>query len=173
MTDPDAAKNEPAPPPQPPRPNRQQQMSQLAADERYARQLAEQYDNVGAYEQRTSSRQANRGAEQGLMDDDRERSFIDDDLPIIRDNLRKGFQETQTKVNGWISQLKKKIEDGLDESETPTQGREDPYRRPGGSGRPSGDYDADPQVLGDDFARMQFSPDGSKLSFFNECATSS
>jgi hypothetical protein len=154
MTDPEAAKSE-APPPQPPRP---QPKAQLEADERYARQLAQHYDNVGAYEERTSNRPRGQG-----FDDDREHSFVDDDLPIIRENLRKGFLDTQTKVNGWISTLRKRIEDGFDESEDgPSQeGQGRPQGRPT---RRSGDYDrydADPQVLSDDFAGMKFSSDGS------------
>lgn len=168
MTDPDAAQNESAdevPPPQPPRPQNRTQMSQLEADELYARQLAEHYDNVGAYESRT----ANRGQRQGQRGqdewgDDREHSFIDDDLPVIRENLRKGFFETQEKVNGWITNIKKKIEENFDESEEQTQRQGEPFRRPGESSRRSGDYDrydADPQVLSDDFAGMKFSSDGS------------
>ncbi|KAF4953887.1 hypothetical protein FGADI_5679 [Fusarium gaditjirri] len=171
MTDPDAAQNEPAdevPPPQPPRPQNRSQMSQLEADELYARQLAEHYDNVGAYESRT----ANRGQRQGQRGqnewgDDREHSFIDDDLPVIRENLRKGFFETQEKVNGWITNLKKKIEENFDESEEQTQRQGEPFRRPGESSRRSGDYDrydADPQVLSDDFAGMKFSSDGTPVS---------
>ncbi|EGU80109.1 hypothetical protein FOPG_01393 [Fusarium oxysporum f. sp. conglutinans race 2 54008] len=171
MTDPDAAQNEPAdevPPPQPPRPQNRSQMSQLEADELYARQLAEHYDNVGAYESRT----ANRGQRQGQRGqdewgDDREHSFIDDDLPVIRENLRKGFFETQEKVNGWITNIKKKIEENFDESEEQTQRQGEPFRRPGESSRRSGDYDrydADPQVLSDDFAGMKFSSDGTPVS---------
>jgi len=137
-------------------------MSQVEADELYARQLAEHYDNVGAYEARTSNR--SRG-QHNLDDDDREHSFIDDDLPVIRENLRKGFIETQTKVNGWITNLRKKIEDGFDETEENTQRQGSPFRRPGEASRRSGDYDrydADPQVLSDDFAGMKFSADGSE-----------
>ncbi|KAF4437851.1 CUE domain [Fusarium acutatum] len=171
MTDPDAAQNEPAddvPPPQPPRPQNRTQMSQLEADELYARQLAEHYDNVGAYESRT----ANRGQRQGQRGqdewgDDREHSFIDDDLPVIRENLRKGFFETQEKVNGWITNIKKKIEENFDESEEQTQRQGEPFRRPGESSRRSGDYDrydADPQVLSDDFAGMKFSSDGTPMN---------
>ncbi|KAF5985208.1 CUE domain-containing protein [Fusarium coicis] len=171
MTDPDAAQNEPAeevPPPQPPRPQNRIQMSQLEADELYARQLAEHYDNVGAYESRT----ANRGQRQGQRGqdewgDDREHSFIDDDLPVIRENLRKGFFETQEKVNGWITNIKKKIEENFDESEEQTQRQGEPFRRPGESSRRSGDYDrydADPQVLSDDFAGMKFSSDGTPVN---------
>ncbi|KAF4988908.1 hypothetical protein FGRMN_9489 [Fusarium graminum] len=176
MTDPDAAQNEPVddvPPPQPPRPQNRTQMSQLEADELYARQLAEQYDNVGNYESRTANRGGHDGrqrqAQQGQdqWGDDREHSFIDDDLPVIRDNLRKGFFETQEKVNGWITNLKKKIEENFDESEEHTQRQGQPFRRPGESSRPSGDYDrydADPQVLSDDFAGMKFSSDGTPMN---------
>ncbi|RGP64123.1 hypothetical protein FLONG3_9669 [Fusarium longipes] len=174
MTDPDAAQNEPAdvPPPQPPRPQNRSQMSQMEADELYARQLAEHYDNVGAYENRTANRGVNDGRQrQGQQGpewgDDREHSFIDDDLPIIRENLRKGFFETQEKVNGWITNLKKKIEENFDESEEHTQSQGQPFRRPGESSRRSGDYDrydADPQVLSDDFAGMKFSSDGTPMN---------
>lgn len=165
MTDPDAIKNEPeeVPPPQPPRPQGQAQMSQVEADELYARQLAEHYDNVGAYEARTSSRSRSAGQNQGLDGEDREHSFMDDDLPVIRENLRKGFFETQTKVNGWITGLRKKIEDSFDESEESTQREGQPFRRQGEASRRSGDYDrydADPQVLSDDFGGIRLSADG-------------
>ncbi|KID67118.1 CUE domain protein, partial [Metarhizium hybridum] len=166
MTDPDAVKNEPeeVPPPQPPRPQGRAQMSQVEADELYARQLAEHYDNVGAYEARVSNRTRNAGQPQGWEGDEREHSFIDDDLPVIRENLRKGFLDTQTKVNGWITGLRKKIEDSFDESEENNQGHGQPFRRQGEASRRSGDYDrydADPQVLSDDFAGIRLSADGS------------
>jgi hypothetical protein len=198
MTDPDAAKNEPraeeVPPPQPPRPNATAQ-SQLEADERYARQLAEHYENVGAYEARTQNRPQDRqrGAQGGypargssrqqqqqqqqpypapLNQNDREYSFLDDDLPAIRDNLRKGFVETQTKVNGWITNLKKKIDETFEEGDERSQGqasssfegRNNYGNNYGGGPRPrSSDYDrydADPEVLGDDFAGIKLAPDG-------------
>jgi hypothetical protein len=101
-----------------------------------------------------------------------ERSFIDDDLPIIRDNLKKGFFETQSKVNGWITNLKKKI-DGEDDS---TQqgygsGSTSQYRqRRSGDGRQSGDYgryDADPELLSDDFAGIQMNSDGSQYTHYD------
>lgn len=186
MTDPDAAKNEPAeaaPPPQPPRPTGQRaQMSQLEADELYARQLAEHYNNVGAYEARTSSRNPDGRprprAQQGQQGygDDREHSFLDDDLPVIRDNLRKGFEETQKQVNGWITNIRKKLEENFDESDQggssqqgyqgQQQQQHGQYARQG-PGRRSGDYhnyDADPQVLSDDFAGMKFSSDGTPVN---------
>ncbi|KAK7423914.1 ubiquitin-binding protein cue5 [Neonectria punicea] len=173
MTDPDAVRNEPeddeVPPPQPPRPQARGNISQVEADELYARQLAEHYDNVGAYENRTANRGPGGGRTRHVQErggDDPEHSFLDDDLPIITENLRKGFFETQTKVNGWITNLKKKIEENFDESEEGTQRQGEPFRRPGESSRRSGDYDrydADPEVLTDDFAGMKFAADGTPL----------
>ncbi|KAF2172946.1 hypothetical protein M409DRAFT_16897 [Zasmidium cellare ATCC 36951] len=120
MSDPDFKAEEAVPPPQPPRPAMRQPMSQLQADEAYARQLAEQYNNGGQrsqnrYNQREPGR---RGPNQQSYDDDedRERSFFDDDLPEIGKNIQQGFFETQKRVNSWITQFKKKI-DGDDEDE--------------------------------------------------------
>ncbi|MCJ1315058.1 ubiquitin-binding protein cue5 [Xylographa vitiligo] len=181
MSDPDS-QHEPAPPPQPPRPVSSAKLhtgqSQLEADEQYARQLAEQYNGTAAYggpprsiskDQRAprGSRNRDTGLKPSeLYDDDREHSFIDDDLPVIRDNIRKGFIETQSKVNSFINNLKKRI-DGDDEegSLRPPARTATGYssgqtqqqyggRRSGDVGRRSGDrdrYDADPQVIGDDF----------------------
>lgn len=102
-------------------------------------------------------------------------NFLLDDLPVIRDNLRKGFLETQSTVNKWVQNFKKKLDGEEDEDDfdarpaRPAQGR---YGQPGGgsmygrrsgdTGRRSGDrerYDADPQVLGDDFATLQMRDD--------------
>ncbi|KAK8134711.1 CUE domain protein [Apiospora sp. TS-2023a] len=185
MSDPDAVQNDPVaeereqPPPQPPRPTGPQAtMSQVEADELYARQLAEHYDNVGAYENRTSNRGGPGGQQQqprrqqGLMPDEeyeREPNFIDDELPVIRENLRKGFVETQSKVNSWFTNLKKRIDGEYDSEEDesqPTRRQAQPYHRSGEGSRTrrSNDYDrydADPQVLSDDFAGMRLNQDGS------------
>lgn len=90
-----------------------------------------------------------------------------DDLPVIRDNIRKGFLETQSKVNSWVQNFKKRL-DGDEEDEQPasdgylqSHGETQTYgraRRSGDSTRRSGDrerYDADPQVLGDDFSALE------------------
>jgi hypothetical protein len=181
MSDPDAVR-EPTPPPQPPRPQAQRvgstPLSQLQADEQYARQLAEHYGGGYSNEGRNSSRGGvPRGRQQtGLQPrerDEDDRNFIDDDLPIIKENLRKGFLETQSKVNGWITNLKKKIDGEDDEGPSDQQGYNSAsnaqYRsRRSGDGRQSGDYnryDADPQVLSDDFAGIQLNNDGSKYKF--------
>ncbi|KAI0556166.1 hypothetical protein F4679DRAFT_521402 [Xylaria curta] len=178
MSDPDAVQNdpprEPAPPPKPPRPTNRAPLSQMEADELYARQLAEHYDNVGAYEARTMNRSPGgqpRRQATGLKPNemyDREHNFIDDDLPVITENIRKGFLETQTKVNSWFTNLKKKIDGEYDSDEDETQpSKHHPH---GGAGRRSGEgsrqstdyhrYDADPQVLSDDFAGMRLNSDG-------------
>lgn len=183
MSDPDAVV-EPIPPPQPPRPTTTRMgstpQSQLEADEMYARQLAEHYDASAPYDQQRSNRgpSANPQRGQNLKPNelfDENHSFMDDDLPVIKENLRKGFLETQTKVNGWITNLKKRI-DGEDIDGNSQGGPVQGYntgssntqygsRRSGDVGRRSGDYnryDADPQVLGDDFSGIQLNDDGSK-----------
>lgn len=182
MSDPDAAQHEPPPPPQPPRPVAQANpvgRSQLEADEAYARRLAQHYQNqdysrsgppLQGQQQRqyVQPRQGASANQQGYYQDDRERSFIDDDLPVIRDNIKKGFLETQSKINTFFTNFKKQI-DGDDDDETPPP---PPPRRPtqqsgGGTNysRQSGDhtrYDADPQVLGDDFTALQLRDDTGK-----------
>lgn len=183
MTDPDAiaydAEDE-QPPPQPPRPQHgQSHQSQLDADEAYARQLAQHYESQSAaYEARTANRgpgsqprqrQQQTGLKPNELYDDREHSFLDDDLPVIQEQLMKGFQETQTKVNSWFKDLKKKFDDQFDEGEpsSPQQGGRAPFvgRGSAESSRRSRDYeryDADPELLSDDFAGMKFRNDGSK-----------
>jgi hypothetical protein len=188
MTDPDAAED--IPPPPPPRREQPQQLSQLEEDERLARQLAEHYEALSSFGERTSSRTQgsvprrqqtgldpvraaaqNRGAHQQYGEHgDRERSFIDDDLPVIRDNIRKTFVDAQVQANKFFTTLKKKwdeeiIGDDDDGQQRPPGGP----RRQGENGagaRRSNDYhryDADPEVLSDDFAGMKFHADGSKL----------
>jgi hypothetical protein len=179
MSDPDAVQNEPAhvdetPPPPPPRPTGRAELTQLEADELYARQLAEQFDNAGSYEARTANRghpgQQSRRQPTGLNPNEMsDRNFIDDDLPVIKENLRKGFIETQSKVNTWFTNLKKRIDGEYDEDEDesqPSRHPQGPSRRSGDANRRSADYDrydADPQVLSDDFAGIRLNPDGSKL----------
>ncbi|SPO03879.1 related to Nuc-2 protein [Cephalotrichum gorgonifer] len=185
MTDPDAAKADEeaeVPPPQPPRPSQGAGgLSQLEADEQYARQLAEHYERTGSHDApRAHARQPahhrqGRTTDPGLkpnhLYDDRDHSFIDDDLPVIRDSLRKGFLETQTKVNSWITTFKKRLDDAFDEEEAAQQQKQNNIayggRRPGDpSSRRSEDYDrydADPQVITDDFAGMRLAADGTPI----------
>jgi len=172
MNDPDAAKDVQAdePPPQPPRPAPGTAgLSQMEQDELLARRLAEEYENAGTYEDRTSNRdyRPQRRAQTGLrpdqLHDEREHSFLDDDLPVIRENLRKGFLETQTVVTSWITSIKKKVDEAFDEDEETRQSNLAYGRKPGEPSRRSGDYDrydADPHVITDDFAGMKLGSDG-------------
>lgn len=180
MTDPDAVKDdqpEEVPPPQPPRPAAG--LSQMEADEQYARQLAEHYERAApTHDREPRPYHRNQSRETALkpneLYDDREHSFLDDDLPVIRENLRKGFAETQTKVNSWITNFKKRLDDAFEEEEQERQQYQQQQggaygRRPGEpSSRRSGDYeryDADPHVISDDFAGMRLSADGSTFAF--------
>lgn len=95
-----------------------------------------------------------------------------DDLPEIRDNIRQGFLETQKTVTGWLTSFKKKL-DGEEEEEdehyskttaqntsanrAPTQTQPLNRRSQEYQVRRSADYnryDADPQVIGDDFSKL-------------------
>jgi hypothetical protein len=166
--------------------------SQLEADELYARQLAEHYSGLPGQEQHSQpssnrNQQSQRPKQQGQIGSkspENERSFIDgwsdnainrsiidtlplDELPIIKENIRKGFLETQSTVNKWIGNLRKKI-DGEDEGDfnsqpaRPAQGYQSGLqsygRRSGDMGRRSADrdrYDADPELIDDDFSRLE------------------
>lgn len=172
MTDPEAAKeNEQSevPPPPPPRPaSATAHLSQMEADEQYARQLAQHYERSGTRqrEPRPYHRSRNEmGLKPNELYDDRDHSFLEDDLPVIRENLRKGFVETQSKVNSWIANFKKKLDDAFEEEEEEHRQSTAYGRRPGEpSSRRSGDYeryDADPHVITDDFAGIKLSADGS------------
>ncbi|OCT54610.1 CUE domain protein [Cladophialophora carrionii] len=204
MSDPDSQREpEPTPPAKPPRPSQQSptstKLTQLEADELYARQLAQEY-NAGAPRQQPRGRRSSgerynenlpgsrvgRPGASPNPDDVPWRSFIDgiapglhsdkytlidavtDDLPEIRDNIRKGFVETQKTVNSWISAFKKKI-DGEEDDDVefgqaqpplparPTQQSPFPGRR-SAEMRRSADlqrYDADMQPIGDDFSKLE------------------
>ncbi|KAI9376838.1 hypothetical protein BJX61DRAFT_5205 [Aspergillus egyptiacus] len=157
MTDPNAAQEDYAPP-KPPRPTAAQR--QLEADELYARQLAEHYNRRAQpprERHEASYGQQRRGSE---LSEEKEYNFFEDDLPVIRENIRKGFFDTQSKVNAWVQNLKKKF-DGEEDDEDEHGYGEQSYgqpRRSGDMGRRSGDrerYDADPQVLSDDFSALE------------------
>jgi len=176
MSDPDFRAEE-TPPPQPPRPR--QPKSQLEADEQYARQLAQHYHSASAgygSRERGDPPLPQRRKESNLkpneLYDDREHSFFDDDLPVIKENVRKGFLETQTTVNKWITNFRKKLDGEDDESDVVQPGNSQNQRqnfgpstheqlygiRKSSEARRSGDrerYDADNRVLGDDFEALE------------------
>ncbi|PYH40625.1 CUE domain-containing protein [Aspergillus saccharolyticus JOP 1030-1] len=160
MTDPNAAEQD-VPPPKPPRPSAAQR--QLEQDEMYARQLAEHYNRRAAPQPQYEDDRAYQRQRRSEESEEKEYSFFDDDLPIIRENIRKGFLETQSKVNSWVTNLKKKLdgEESEDDGQAAHNQREDPFGRPrrsGDKGRRSGDrerYDADHRVLSDDFSALE------------------
>ncbi|KAK9382170.1 uncharacterized protein V2V93DRAFT_366646 [Kockiozyma suomiensis] len=151
---------------------------QLLEDEALARKLAKEINSVpprsssrktppsssASYERRT-----HRGSEYDGTDDylgaEREYSFFDDDLPIIKENLSRGFQETRSRVNEWVANFKKKI-DGEDDDSTAY------YSSGGSSGAPrkktrpprqaqydysiggQQSYDKDPTELDGNFAHL-------------------
>ncbi|TID27969.1 hypothetical protein E6O75_ATG00736 [Venturia nashicola] len=191
MSDPDFQAEEAAPP-QPPRPaqrqehNQYRELSQLEKDELYARQLAEQYQSGPAgfgSQERGNPPLPKRRTDNGLKANemyDKEHSFFDDDLPVIKQQLQKGFQDTQKTFNKWITEFKKKI-DGDEDDEPPLaqSSRQGAQQRqnfgPSQSeqmrgirkmsqeqSRRSGDrerYDADPRVLSDDFRELELHDD--------------
>jgi len=171
--------------------------SQLEADELYARQLAEDLGAIPrphANERVGGSRSHNQGQGRGPNAqgrrredeyDEREHSFLDDDFPVIKENLRKGFLETQAKVNKWVLDFKKKI-DGEDEADDhppappprsqtfgqfgahnnfgrdpPSQQRQQQQNQGGYQTAPTrprystDNYDADPTLLTDDFRHLE------------------
>ncbi|KAI5274210.1 hypothetical protein E4T47_02689 [Aureobasidium subglaciale] len=184
MSDPDF-KPEEAPPPQPPRPTQAQR--QLDSDEQYARQLAQHFQSESR-PRHTMRDEDDRGPplpnrprqqRPGPGEDDREYSFFDDDLPQIKENVRKGFLETQTKVNKWITAFTKKLdgEDNDDPYNGPTRQDSPPrrqnygpsqseqlygIRRSADVSRKSTDkdrYDLDNRVLDDDFTALELRDD--------------
>ncbi|KAI5206550.1 hypothetical protein E4T38_03750 [Aureobasidium subglaciale] len=195
LLDPDF-KPEEAPPPQPPRPTQAQR--QLDSDEQYARQLAQHFQSESR-PRRTMRDEDDRGPplpnrprqqRPGPGEDDREYSFFDDDLPQIKENVRKGFLETQTKVNKWITAFTKKLdgEDNDDPYNGPTRQDSPPrrqnyrrqnygpsqseqlygIRRSADVSRKSTDkdrYDSDNRVLDDDFTALELRDDEGSLDY--------
>jgi hypothetical protein len=189
MSDPSAVE---VPPPQPPRPRGALEsdaisadlltstpQSQLDADALYARQLQEHFAPQPHHNQRGLTggrtqppprRHPNDDSDEEYYngDSDKDRpSFFEEDLPVIKENLKKGFLETQTKVTGWFNDFKKRIEspEPSPPESAPTSGqyvRTGTRRQTGFAGyeggrrpRDGGAYDADPQVLSDDFTHLE------------------
>ncbi|KAL1995049.1 hypothetical protein VTN49DRAFT_1236 [Thermomyces lanuginosus] len=160
MTDPKAQAELPPPPPaKPPRPVTSTTRSQLEQDERLARQLAEHYNGPARHHHPQQGGYRSRQRYDDYEEEEREPNFFEDELPIIRENIRKGFLETQSKVNAWVQSLKKK----LDGEETDEED-DDHYqrwrgdgrpRRSGESGRRSEPYDEDPRIISDNFAALE------------------
>ncbi|KAL9091210.1 MAG: hypothetical protein Q9159_001505 [Coniocarpon cinnabarinum] len=173
MSDPDFQEPEPEvepvveqPPQKPPRPSAQQQ--QLEQDELYARQLAAHYNSTGG--QYGHAPRAPRGPPRQRAPNHEEEE--EDDFAAIRENVRQGFLTTQTKVNKWITDFKKRMDGDSPEDEIgpgpmaqpqrqnfgPSQTRQMAGIRQMSGQRRSTDqdrYDADPKVLSDDFTQLE------------------
>ncbi|KAK6339048.1 ubiquitin-binding protein cue5, variant 2 [Orbilia brochopaga] len=159
-----------------PQPKTSTPASQMEADELYARQLAEHYGAIpsdrsrqgrGGYGNYPEGRRR-QAPQQTTEDEDREHSFFDDDLPVIRENLRKGFLETQTKVNKFIADLGKKISGEEDDQQAgglsprpaggqrqPQQYQQQQYPQRYSSRRSGDAYDADPELIQGDFSHLE------------------
>jgi hypothetical protein len=198
MSDPSFQAEE-TPPPKPPRPA-QQPRSQVEQDEIYARQLAEHYQSSSqGYGSRSRgdpplpNQRRQTGLKPNELNDDPNHSFFEgnpshsflaaaylhvaDDLPEIRRNIEQGFKETQSKVNKWITDFRKKLDGEPDEYDSygnPVQRREERQNfgpsqsdqlhgiRKSTEARRSSDrerYDNDNRMLGDDFEALELRDD--------------
>ena len=77
-----------------------EQQYQISADEEYARKLASQ--NTRRQRPSTERRQS----QQESTPQDSSRNFLDDDLPVLKENIVQGFNETKLKVGSFISNLR-------------------------------------------------------------------
>lgn len=190
MSDPSAVETPPPPPPRPRVSSRSDfttstPQSQLEADAMYARQLQEHF-GAPMPRQQTAAGSARRQPPHQVppqrrhpnddsddeyyndKDEDKDRpSFFDEDLPVIKENIKKGFIETQTKVTGWFNEFKKRIDGESPETSPPASARTSAqYSRAGSRGQQRGgydtttrpSYDADPKVLSDDFTHLKMAP---------------
>lgn len=154
--------------------------TQIEEDEELARKLAQEFNRPPRGYTSSRTRHSTSSAYSGRYDDERpqqpQRSFLDDDLPEIRENLQKGFEETKTKVSAWYSNFKKRL-DGEEGTpgffgalgQSPRNSNElRGYDGPGSGGAPrrSGDgdrrrryYDRDPAEIDDDFRGISLRDD--------------
>lgn len=142
----------------PPRPTREhmQRQAQLEEDERMARQLAEE-DNIQSGGMQAGTSRRNRQVPplpNRRGDDEEDHSFFDDDLPVIRDNLTKGFNDTRVKVNTWIDNFRKRIDN------EPISGSSGHQEREG--------FDADPTLITDDFSHLHTESPRRPLQQYNQ-----
>ncbi|KAF2750121.1 hypothetical protein M011DRAFT_456064 [Sporormia fimetaria CBS 119925] len=191
MSDPDF-KEEDIAPPKPPRPTQNRGPS-YDDDFLLAQRLQQEEQQSAGWGSTQHGHHGHRGEprlpqqrrETGLKPNemhDKEHSFFDDDLPVIRKNIEQGFRETQSKVNKWVGDFMKKL-DGEPEqydqygnpvasssTRQPGWGRSSPADQYGSrrstENRRSADrerYDTDNRVLGDDFEALQLRDDEGML----------
>lgn len=90
-------------------PEDEERRRQVEADEHLARQMVAETAYSRAHRDRQARRAERSGSQQQQQQGDRtgaEHSFLDDDLPVIRDNIVQGFNETRVKVNSFLSNLR-------------------------------------------------------------------
>lgn len=82
---------------------------------------------------------------------------------MIKENIRKGFVETQNKFNSWFTDIRKRLDGDSPENSPPNSARNSgQYVQPanrsvnelGVPGSRDVGYDADPRVLSDDFTHL-------------------
>lgn len=112
MSDPNFRPELSAPPVQPTQALSDEQERQILADEQFARQLAAQSTR------RARARNGDSPAPQEAQEP--EHSFLDDDLPVLKENIIQGFNETKLKVGSFISNLRTQYNQRMD-----TQGSRD------------------------------------------------
>jgi hypothetical protein len=135
-----------------------EQQRQIEADEELARQIRLEDRAYQKFAQTQRQRQ------QGSTPQEPERSFLDDELPVIKETIMQGFNETKTKVSGFLSSLKDQYTAHMQESTAPASSaaprtsvdrikRGEPDRA-----RASLAYEADPDavaVLDEDFNELE------------------
>lgn len=144
------------------------QRAQIEEDERLARQLAGEYRQTSGRVSRgsRSSRGHPSPGNTGRYDDPprssfEERSFFEDELPEIRENLQRGFNETKTKVTSWVNNFKKRLDTEGPAGIFGTTNNSSPSTGSSGLGRTNGDsrreqyygrrFERDPNEIDDDF----------------------
>lgn len=88
-----------------------EQEQQIRMDELFARQLA------------TQNRRVPRQRAPSTPPDEQERSFLDDDLPILKENIIQGFNETKVKVGSFINNLRAQYTQRVDGQVPPGNSR--------------------------------------------------
>ncbi|KAK9472419.1 uncharacterized protein V1510DRAFT_417462 [Dipodascopsis tothii] len=172
MSDPDFVPEKPPRPAAAAAPAPAAKPSQLEADEAYARKLQRELNGRSSSSfpppprrrtQPTSGGTSGGASGGAFFNDERYRqnpnrpsgtnedeySFFDDDLPVIRENITRGFNETRSKVNNWVANIRKKIE-SLDNDDDDIAEPASYRQRAPRAAR----YDSDPQVLDGNFAHL-------------------
>ncbi|CCG84684.1 protein of unknown function [Taphrina deformans PYCC 5710] len=129
-----------------------EEQRQILADEQFARQLAAQHSSRRSGTHDYTSRYTDRERQ---APKEPEHSFMDDDLPVLKENLIQGFNETKLKVGSFISNLRQQYEKRMENPGTGYDGERtqqpDVYHQ---NPRSSTQYDRDARTLDDDFDEL-------------------